>query len=215
MPRIYLCLAEALGANASLSFAPQHSLIRYRDKQGDMRNYEATSNWLISDQWYEDNMFITPEAIRSGIYLDTMTKEQMIANCVYDLAASYEWQCSVVVDNGAFVYECLQRAKPYFPRYNNLYGLFLYSTLIKHWLYGAMEKHGITDPNKIEAVPEAAKYLEELAKNEVFINRLGYHDMPAGMYDELLKEHEFKGKLQQAHHLDGKKKRSLFTEVSQ
>lgn len=215
MPRVYLCLAEALGAHASLSFAPQHSLIRYKDNNGVMRNYEATSNWLISDQWYQDNMFITPEAIRSGIYLDTLSREQMIANCIYDLAASYTWQCPVVVENGAFVYDCLQKAKPYFPRYNNLSALFLYSSLVKHWLYVAMEKHGITDPNKIESEPEAAKYLQELARNEAFIAKLGYHDMPAGMYDELLQEHEFKGKLQQAHHLDGKKKRNLFIEVNQ
>ena len=211
MPGVYLCLAEALGAKASLSFAPQHSFIKWQDKSGAIRNYEATSNWEISDEWYKDDMFISPEAVRSGIYLDTMTKEQMVAQCIYDLAVGYTRACTIVTDTGAFLPECLRSAKPYFPKYNNLAGLFLYSVYIKMRMELAMMKSGITDPNRITAGSEAASYMAELAKNEAFIKHMGYRELPADMYEQLLKEHEFKNKVQQARKIDGKTKRSLFT----
>ncbi len=211
MPGVYLCLAEALGAKASLSFAPQHSFIKWQDKTGAIRNYEPTSNWEISDEWYKDDMFISPEAVRSGIYLDTMSKQQMIAQCVYDLATSYTRACTLVTDDGAFLSDCFRVAQPYFPKYNNLTGLFLYSVYTKMRMQLAMMKTGITDPNGIMPGSEAAAHMAELAKNEAFIKHMGYRELPPDMYEQLLKEHEFKNKMPQARRIDGKTKRSLFT----
>ncbi len=67
LPAVYLMLAEALGAKAYLSFAPQHSFIKYPNAKGKLMNYEPTSHWTITDKWYQDDMFITAEAKRNGI----------------------------------------------------------------------------------------------------------------------------------------------------
>ena len=86
MPAIYLILAEALGVKAYLSTAPEHSFIKYPDKNGNIVNYEPTSNWKISDKWYVDNMAISAQAVRNHIYLDTFNKRQIIADQMLSLA---------------------------------------------------------------------------------------------------------------------------------
>lgn len=43
LPIVYLLLAEALGTTAYLSIAPQHTFIKYRDKDGNIVNYEPTT----------------------------------------------------------------------------------------------------------------------------------------------------------------------------
>jgi len=71
-----------------LSFAPQPSFVKYPNAEGQVTNYEATSNCQISDQWYQDNMFISKQAIKSGIYLDTFNQKQVLADCILDLAVN-------------------------------------------------------------------------------------------------------------------------------
>ncbi|MDI9319129.1 MAG: hypothetical protein QM530_01525, partial [Phycisphaerales bacterium] len=62
MPKVYLLLAEKLNTPAYLSYAPQHSFIKYKTKDGEIENYEPTSNWRINNLWYQENLFISADA---------------------------------------------------------------------------------------------------------------------------------------------------------
>ena len=213
MPGVYLVLAEKLGVKAYLTIAPQHSFIKHLDNSGYIVNYEPTSNWEISDKWYKDNMFISAEAVRSGIYLDTLNSKQVVANCIFDLAVQY--MRVDLTGREDFILNCIDAGIPYFPKNNNLQSLFIYSTHLKTMLRELMRKHNITNIENIAKVPEVQAYYREYLGNETYITKLGYQEMPAGLYEEMLNQHEFKGKVQGHLKISGKEKRNLFVKTSQ
>lgn len=192
MPALYLCLAEALNTEAYLSFAPQHSFIKYKDAAGTLHGYEPTSNWHITDRWYQDNMFISAEAKRSGIFLDTANTRQVIANCMIDLAHGY------MVKFGAwdekFIVNCITSAKTEYPRGNNIYTYFVYSHLLERKLDAAMYKNKVTKIEDAVEIPECRQLLNAYKENEKTITKLGYRPMPESWYRQLMEEHEFKRK---------------------
>lgn len=208
MPSVYSSLADGLGAKSYLTFAPHHSFIKYFDNNGKLHSYEPTSNWKITDKWYQDNMFISPKAKMSGIYLDTLNKKQIVANCIIDLALGYLQKHGAA--DGTFVKECINTAMQQFPKQNNIQAYFVYSNLLARQLERVLYENKITDLNDISKVPEAQQLYNALLQNEDTITKLGYQDQPDPLYDELMKQQEFKGKLQQEHNITGKQKRNLF-----
>jgi hypothetical protein len=211
MPALYLVLAEGLGVKAYLSMAPHHSFVKFPDNEGYIVNYEPTSNWQISDKWYKDNLFISARAVATGIYLDTLNSRQVVANCVFDLALAF-----MSVDrtlNDAFILDCLRTGSPQFPKNNHMESLFIYSVHLKTKLREAMKKQHITNIDEIAKYPEAEAIYKEYLDHEAYITSLGYQDMPAGMYEEMLNEHEFKGRMQQGLNVSGKQPRNLFSKT--
>lgn len=212
MPAVYLVLAEALGAMAYLSLAPQHALVKYPDNKGNMRNYEPTSNWDISDQWYLDNMFISRRAQENGIYLAPMNSKQIVADCALLLAFGYHKKFGAA--DGKFEMDCINIAKPYFPDNNNIALYFTYSNLYGYQLGQVMRKNGITHLTDMGKSPEAVELYKKWKANEDIIEGLGYNDNPPGLYKEMMKYHEFRGKVQEGYHISGKEKRSLFSKTT-
>ena len=210
LPAVYLTLAEALGVQAYLSIAPQHSLIKYPDNKGKMQNYEPTSNWKISDQWYLDNMFIKEAAVKNGIYLSPLSKKQIVADCIIQLAFGYFKKFGIA--DSKFITECINASKPQFPRNNNISIYFTYSNLYAAQLVDAMRRNGINKILDIDRFSETKLLYDKLQENERIVESLGYQDMPNEMYEEMMKEHEFKGKIQNDFHFTGKEKHNLFIE---
>ena len=208
MPVVYLSLAEALGVKTYLSYAPYHSFIKYLDNTGKIQNYEPTSNWKITDSWYQQNMFISAKAKATGIYLDTLNTQQIIANCMVDLALHY--MRTLHDPNDSFVLKCLYRANDFFPKKNNLETYLVMSEYLANKLMNVLKKHK-ADKSKIAQIPEALSVFREMVANEDYIKALGYEEMPKGMYDEMLNEHAMKGKIQIAKGIEGKQKRNLFS----
>lgn len=212
MPAVYLCLAEGLGAKAYLTFAPVHSFIKYPDAQGYIQNYEPTSNWNITDRWYADNLFISAQAIRSGIYLDTLNARQIVANAMIDLAIGYTNKYGL--GNEDFVKDCISSSVPYFPRQNNLPSLFLYSSYVRSLLAKCMYEEGLKGLDDVNKSPKASMLYKEFLNNENYIKKLGYQDLPSNIYEEMMKKSEFRGKKQEQHQITGKQKRNLFIQTS-
>lgn len=208
MPAVYLCLAEALGVNAYMSLAPQHSFIKYKDNRGNIVNYEPTSDWKISDRWYQDNMFVTPEAKRNGIYLDTLNKREIIADCLMSLAFGYMRKFGAA--DAKFVSDCLDAAEPVFNR-PRVQPLFIKSCMLARMLSTVMYASGISRKEDLNKSKEAMAFYNNLEANEALIKKLGYRDQPKQLYDSLLKIDEFRGRQQDSLHIDGKHKRNLFT----
>lgn len=209
MPAVYLVLVEALGGTAYLSVAPNHSFIKYPDKSGKLRNYEPTSHWNISDQWYQEHMFISQQAVKSGIYLSPYNKKQIIADIALQLAFGYFRKFGAA--DGEFIKQCIDMAKAQFPKDNNILVYFTYSNLYGYELAQIMRRENLTRLSDIPKSPAAQAAYRKWLDNEKRIAKLGYQDVPGNMYAEMMKEHEFKGNIQQQRHIDGKQKRNLFT----
>ncbi len=208
LPTVYNALAQKLGAVSYLSFAPQHSLIKYPGKDGRLHNYEATTNWKISDKWYRDNLFVKQEALRNHMYLDTLNYTQMVANAVIDLATGYIQKHGAA--DGRFVDECLNLAAPYFPKRNNIYLYFVRSLKLAYLLERELHTNGIEDVKDIERFPHLKSLYEALEENERLITGKGYQGMPPELYNQMMEEHQYKNRQQSAKSINGKQKRNLF-----
>ena len=209
MPQVYLALAERLGATAYLTFAPNHSFVKYVDNKGHIQNYEPTSNWNISDKWYQDNMFISQQAVRSGIYLNMIDTKQVVANCMIDLATEYIR--TMPFDDGSFLKECVNTAMLYYPKWNNIFGYFILSTYHKCQLRNYLVQHHIANGHDLANYPDAMKLQAAIDQNEAAIKGLGYTKQPLSLYESIMQEHEFKGKVQAGQNVPTKEKHSLFT----
>lgn len=208
MPAVYLVLVEALGGTAYLSVAPQHSLIKYPGKNGEIRNFEPTSNWDISDQWYQEHMFISQTALNNKVYLNPLSKKQLIADITLQLSFGYFRKFGGA--DGKFITECVNTAKAQFPKNNNLTVYFTISNLYQYQLLQVMRRDGISRLDNIIKSHEAQRIYDKWQANEDIIIALGYQDEPKDMYKEMMQQHEFKGKIQQQRDISGKEKRNLF-----
>ncbi len=211
LPAVYLVLVEALGGKAHLAMAPQHALIKYPDKDGTMRNYEPTSNWVISDQWYLEHLFITPKAIASGIYLTPYNKKQIIADIVLQLTYGYFRKFGAADHH--FIHEAINLAKSQFPKDNNIAVYFSYSNLYAYQLAQVMRKHSIPTVDDIARYPEAQNIYKKWVINEQKITQLGYQEIPEALYETMLRTQEFRGQQQEELNIDGKVKRSQFIHI--
>lgn len=155
-----------------------------------------------------DHLFISPEAARKGIYMDTLNNKQIVANCMIDLAFGYMQKYGAA--DGKFVLDCLESALPYFPKDNNISAYFVYSSLLARKLDSILKKNKITDLKDISKIPDAEQLYNELQRNEVVIKKMGYQDQPEELYQQMMKQQEFKGRKQQREGYNGKEKRSLF-----
>ena len=192
MPSVHLIFSEMLGVNSYLSFAPFHSFIKFKDNKDNLANYEPTSNWALSDKWYQEHLFISPQAKKSGIYLDTLNKKQVVANCLVDMVISYLSKTSNPDTN--FTNQCLVKAQKYFPKRNNIYIHLAKSQILNYQLYHSMQKNKIKDVNQIPPNSDTNKIYQNLIKNEQLISSLGYQDLPKQLYDQLIEQQNNKTK---------------------
>lgn len=208
LPTTYLLLSEQLGAEAYLSYAPLHSFIKFPDDKGTIHNYEPTSHFEISDQWYADRLRISPKAYKNRIYLDTLNKKQIVAAAMMDLAYGYLRKHGVA--DGAFIDECVKDAIQYFPgKVANVQGWLLRNTLLTAKLHYILERDGIRDLKDIKRSPEGNEVYHQLLAVDELVEQLGYEELPADMYQQLMEQQNSKGGLHKSA-IDSKTKRDLF-----
>ncbi|MFZ4414053.1 MAG: hypothetical protein ACOYOV_13295 [Bacteroidales bacterium] len=209
LPIVYLILAEQLGAKAYLSYAPIHSFIKYPDKKGNIHNFETTSNWQITDQWYMENFNIKPLAIEKGIYLNALGRQQLIASAMIDLACSYDKKFGIA--DGCFISKCLDTAMNYFSNKEaNITAWLIREKIVNVKLNRIAKKNQKKTKEEIEKIPEVQVLLKELETIDTKIESLGYEPLPESTYDKMVQNQDNKGNIQQLKQFDNLKKRNLF-----
>ncbi len=191
MPLLYLIMAEEIGVEAWLSYSPSHSYIKVGDGKGNLLNYETTNGYYTTDVWVQSSGYIKAEALRSGIYMDTMSKHEVIAACLADMAKGYAIKYGF--DN--FVLNCIEKSLEYSA--NNVYALQLKSDYLTYLFFYVIDQLGRPP---VEHLPEFPKAYELFLKmHEVYgqIDRVGFEEMPQDAYERWLKSFEVeKGKQQ-------------------
>jgi len=80
MPIMFLLVGERMGLNLSLSTAPLHVFVRYTDPAGREMNLETTSGGHPARTlWYRQQMPMSDRAVKSGLYLRTLTRRETVA----------------------------------------------------------------------------------------------------------------------------------------
>lgn len=80
MPVLFLTLADKLDLDVALATAPLHVFVRYRSDSGRLVNIEAANRGHPSrDEWYREQMPMSDRAIKSGLYLRSLSKREGVA----------------------------------------------------------------------------------------------------------------------------------------
>jgi len=172
LPYFYKILADEIGATCWLSFAPNHIYIKNRCEKIGWYNTELTSGQFPIDAWITASGYISLEAIRSGIYMDTLSDRQAIAQCVLDLAKGYEKKTGNGTDS--FLIRCCNLVLKYHPA--NV-AAAIYKADILRKQYQAAKR---LQPE------QASKIYQEMEQLYVRIVGTGYREMPEKMYQDWL-----------------------------
>ena len=103
MPLLYLILADKLGLDVTLSTAALHVFVKFKDAaSGKYFSLEATDKGqLVKDDFYQQKTAIKTEAINQGVYLQPLSKKEIVAVMAILLSEHYanqkEWQQSIEI----------------------------------------------------------------------------------------------------------------------
>lgn len=181
LPLLYLILAEETKTKAWLTLAPEHSFIQFRDKATNKwYNYETTNGNVVSTSWIIESGYITSEAIKNKIYLDTLGKEGLISILLADLTMGY------IDKNGYddFVFKMIENLESVYK--NNIQSYLLKADIMTLYTQSMASKYNNPPIEKIDSFPELAKQVRELYKLYDKIDNLGYIKMPDEMYQKWL-----------------------------
>lgn len=172
-PYLYKILADELGATCWLSFAPNHMYIKNRCKKVGWYNTELTSGEFPIDAWIATSGYVPVDAIRNGIYMDTLSNQQAIAQCVLDLAKGYEFQTKNYYDG--FIIKCCDLTLQYHPL--NVQAILLKAETIKR----------IYEKQKSDKDSQAVTTYNQMEQLYIKLFELGYREMPEKMYMQWLR----------------------------
>lgn len=165
---LYKIVADKLGAKCWLSLAPNHIFIKNFSQYFGWYNTELTSRSFPTDAWMMTTSYIHPDAVRSGLYLDTLSNQQAIALCVHDLAKSYEVQTHNYYDG--FILKCCDLVLQYHPV--NPMSLLLKAEILRK----------VYDFQKEHKNPEALETYQKMEEAYARLAKLYYREMPEKMY---------------------------------
>lgn len=170
---LYKIIADEVGAKCWLALAPNHIYVRNYSNKIGWYNTELTSGTFPTDAWIMTTGYVSPQAIRSGLYMDTLSNQQAIALCLLDLAKGYEFQTHNYYDG--FILKCCELVLQYHP-VNPMALLLKAETLKKVYLKEQADKF-----------PKPTVTFNRMQEAYITLAKLGYREMPEKMYQQWLK----------------------------
>lgn len=181
LPLLYLILCEETGTPASLAFSPSHTYAKFKDQSGNWHNLELTNGRIVSDAFILGSGYITAEALKNRIYMEPLTKQQTIAQCLADLAKTYAKKYGY----DGFVSQCVDTTLKYDPA--NIYARMIKSDYQSLRFEYVVNQVGRPHPDTLRAhYPKVYQLLEERNQTYQIIDASGYQEMPEQAYQEWL-----------------------------
>ncbi len=171
---LYKILADELNVKCWLALAPNHIYIRNFSKQIGWYNTELTSGTFPTDAWIATTGYVSTDAIRSGVYMDTLSNQQSIALCILDLAKGYEFQTRNYYDS--FILKCCDLVLRYHTV--NPQALLLRAETLQK-VYFKLKKENNSDSLTV---------YKEMEEAYITLAKLGYREMPEKMYLQWLSD---------------------------
>lgn len=113
----YRMLAEAIGADACIAYAPVHVFIRHRIDDGlypeEWVNVELTTRQITHEYWYREHFEIGDRQVETRIYLHPLTATETVAAQLADMAFGYRKRCGRY---DAFTLRCADKSLAYYPQ---------------------------------------------------------------------------------------------------
>jgi len=180
LPYLYKILADELEIPCYLAFAPNHIYIKLFSEQTGWYNTELTSGTFPVDAWIMASGYINIDAIRNGLYMDTLTTKQAVANCLVDLAQGYQRKFGG--ENPEFVIKCCNTALKYHSVNTN--AMLTKAEAQKHYIDMQMKKQNVKKAEDLFTDTTIAEMYSDMEQTYVRLHQLGYRRMPEKMYLE-------------------------------
>ena len=191
LPMYYKVLAESLGAEAYIAYAPAHVFIRYRNEDKmypeDWVNVELTTQQIIPEFFYKEHFEISDKAIGNKVYLAPLTDCETVASQLADLAFGY-WSKYRCYDE--FTRCCCGKSLEYYPQ--NFNGIIILGKSLEAIFRTHLEQNGFKEDDyslRIEAQSDAL--FEKL-------EALGWERMSEELHEKLENGNEEDKKMQEA-----------------
>ena len=178
LPYLYKILSEELKIPAYLSFAPNHIYIKTFSKKLGWYNTELTSGTFPVDAWLMASGYISVDAVRNGLYMDTLSTKQSVANCLLDLAQGYQHKFGK--ENPDFVIKCCNTVLQYHP--TNVNAMLTKAEAQKFYIQAKMKAKNIKTPEELFADNSIKEMYADMEQTYVKLHQLGYRRMPEEMY---------------------------------
>ncbi|TRX04600.1 hypothetical protein [Flavobacterium gawalongense] len=185
MPLLYLILAEQIQAEAYLSFSPNHSFIKFRDKNNKWYNIELTNGMFTAPSFLINSGYIKAEALQNHIYLQNLSKQELFSAFYVDLANGYIHKFGY----DDFVEKVTDKALELYP--NNVNAQMIKANYSAIRFEFVAKQLGINPrDNKqlqhIKGYPDTVALLQETNTQGKKVEQLGYTEMPAEAYESWL-----------------------------
>lgn len=184
MPLLYLILSESLGSKAYLAYSPEHSYIKIKLPNGTFQNIELTNGYLTSDSYVIRSGFVKAEALANKVYMDTLSKRQVVANSILDLAKGYRNKYGF----DEFYLECVNTTLKYHP--NNVVAHLMKGDYYYGLIQNSMQQDPYITKRPKEQVKEFWDIVAKVKEEKAILDGLGYEPMPQDAYLNWLKSVE-------------------------
>jgi hypothetical protein len=189
LPYLYKILADELNIPCYLAFAPNHIYVKSFAESTGWYNTELTSATFPIDAWIMASGYVTIDAIRNGLYMDTLSNKQAVANCLLDLAQGYQYKYGK--ENPEFVVKCCNTVLEYHPA--NVSALLTKAEAQKYYIHSLMKAKKLKKPESLFADASVKAMYSEMETIYIQLHKSGYRRMPKEMYRqwmELLKNEQ-------------------------
>ena len=180
LPYLYKIIAGELNIPAYLAFAPNHIYIKTFSKKMGWYNTELTSGTFPVDAWLMASGYISVEAVQNGLYMDTLSTKQSVANCLLDLAQGYQHKFGK--DNPDFVLKCCSTVLKYHP--TNVSAMLTKAEAQKFYIQAQMRAKNVKTPQELFADNSIKEMYSDMEQTYVKLHQLGYRRMPEEMYEK-------------------------------
>ncbi len=178
MPYLYKILAEEFQIAAYLSFAPNHIYIKQRCIKTGWYNTELTSATFPVDAWIMASGYVHLDAIRNGLYMDTLSLKQSVAYCLLDLAQGFQQKFGK--SNPDFVVKCCNTVLKYHAV--NVNAMLTKAEAQKRFIDTKMKAKNVKNPKELLADNSIKTMYSDMEQTYVRLHQLGYRRMPEEMY---------------------------------
>ncbi|MBB4037672.1 hypothetical protein GGR21_003593 [Dysgonomonas hofstadii] len=182
LPYLYKILADQFNIPCQLAFAPNHIYIKLFSEKSGWYNTELTSGTFPIDAWIIASGYVTIDAIRNGLYMDTLRNKQAVANCLVDLAQGYQHKYGK--DNPEFVIKCCNKVLEYHP--TNVNAILTKAEAQKHYIHSLMKAKNLKSPEALFSDENIKNMYAEMESLYIELHKSGYRRMPEEMYSEWL-----------------------------
>lgn len=186
LPYLYKILSDELNIPCYLSFAPNHIYIKLFAESTGWYNTELTSATFPIDAWIIASGYVNIDAIRNGLYMDTLSTKQSVAHCLVDLAHGYQRKYGK--DDPEFVVKCCNTALKYHPA--NVNAMLTKAESQKYYIHSLMKSQDTENLEDLFSDTSVKEMYTDMENTYVRLHQLGYRRMPEEMYSqwmELLK----------------------------